>query len=376
MAAESGLADAVRAINSLATAQVRKDTPSPHRCEGLGRPKEFSGREEDFQQWSKKTEAHFAGVIKESDMMLEWAAEQTIEITTTVVDLECLPSEMNVDRGVQNLEFVLQQMHTALMALTRYEANDVVANSRKNPLEAWQRLQKRYDPTTGGRKRHLLRTIIPPGRCSLLEHQAGIERWESHASRYEKKLKDKLDDEIKFARLEALVVAEELEKHLTLNSNRLRTFEDARVEIVTYVEAKFGLRIRDSKPSDTGSRVHSDPMDVDAVNSLSRLAKEKGHRVRVMGVLSAVEHIFNEIAMHARAQASNRLARANRASHGPRVRAKERVKRTRENHRKVHRNQRCQRLTEGKTSKTGLSGLENSTSEASSHTGICTDMSR
>ena len=42
-----------------------------------------------------------------------------------------------------------------------------------------------------------------------------------------------------------------------------------------------------------------------------------------MGVLSAVEHIFNETAMYARAQASNLLTRANRASHGPRVRAKE-----------------------------------------------------
>ena len=115
------------------------------------------------------------------------------------------------------------------------------------------------------------------------------------------------------------------------NSNRLRTFEDARLEIVTYVEAKFGLIIRDSKPSDTGSRGHSDPMDVEAVNSLSRLAKEKGHRVRVMDVLSAVEHIFNETAMHARAQASKRLARANRAIRGPRVRAKERVKKAREN---------------------------------------------
>ena len=50
-----------------------------------------------------------------------------------------------------------------------------------------------------------------------------------------------------------------------------------------------------------------------------------------MGVLSAVEHIFNETAMHARAQASNRLAKANRASHGPRVKAKARVKKTREN---------------------------------------------
>ena len=78
------------------------------------------------------------------------------------------------------------------------------------------------------------------------------------------------------------LVPEELEKHLIRNSNRLQTFEGARLEIVTYVEVKFGLKIRDSKPSDTGSRAHSDPMDVDA-STLSSLAKENCHRVRVMG---------------------------------------------------------------------------------------------
>ena len=139
---------------------------------GLGRPKEFIGREEDFQQWLKKTEAFFAGVVKESEMMLEWAAEQPTEITTTAIDLEFFATDTNEDRGVQNLEFLLQQMHTALMALTSCEANDTVSNSRKNPLEAWRRLQKRYYPSTGGRKRNLLRTIISPGRCSLLELQA------------------------------------------------------------------------------------------------------------------------------------------------------------------------------------------------------------
>ena len=92
VAAESGLADAVRPINYLTTAQVRKDTPSLIDVKGLGRPKEFSGKEKDFQQWSKKTEAFFAGVIQESEMMLEWAAEQTIEITMTSVNLEFLPS--------------------------------------------------------------------------------------------------------------------------------------------------------------------------------------------------------------------------------------------------------------------------------------------
>ena len=117
-------------------------------------------------------------------------------------------------------------------------------------------------------------------------------------SRYEKKMKNKLDDEIKLAGLESLV-PEELEKHLILNSNRLRTFEDARLEVVTYVEAKFGVRVRDSKPSGTRARGHSDPMDVDAVNSLSS-GKGKGSSSRVMGVLSVVEHIFNETAMHAK----------------------------------------------------------------------------
>ena len=88
-----------------------------------------------------------------------------------------------------------------------------------------------------------------------------------------------------------------------------------RLEVVTYVEAKFGLRIRDSKPSDTGPRGHSDPMDV-GKSTLSRQAKEKAHRVRAMGASSAVEHIFKETAVHAKAQAISRMAKANRASHG------------------------------------------------------------
>ena len=139
IAAESGLADAVRAINNLAKAQSQKDTPNLIDVKGLGRPKESSGFEEDFQQLSKKMEAFFVGVIKESEMMLEWAAEQGTEITRHAIDLEFLPTNTNVERGVQNLEFVLQQMHTELMALTSCETNDIVANSRKDPLEAWRR---------------------------------------------------------------------------------------------------------------------------------------------------------------------------------------------------------------------------------------------
>ena len=77
--------------------------------------------------------------------------------------------------------------------------------------------------------------------------------------------------------------------------------------------------------------------------------------------------------MHARAQASNRLARANRASHGPRVRAKARVKKTIGNPKESPKEPKVRSKvpkahTRGKTSKTGLSGLENSKSERSSDT--------
>ena len=153
------------------TAQVQKDTPNLIDVNGLGRPKEFSGKEEDVQQWSKQTEALFAGVIKESETMLEWAAEQTTEIAAELINREFLKTATNQEGGVQKLEFVLQQMHAALVALTSYEANDIVANSRKNPLEAWRRLQKRYDPTTGGRKKpfshdHFSWTLLSSGTPS------------------------------------------------------------------------------------------------------------------------------------------------------------------------------------------------------------------
>ena len=133
VAARAQIAAAVQA-RLLTAAQVRKDTPSFIDVKGLGRPKEFSGKEEDFPQWSKKTESFFARVIKESEMKLEWAAEQVTEITTELIDREFLPTATNQERGVQNLEFVLQQMHFTLTAVTSYEANDIVANSRKNPF--------------------------------------------------------------------------------------------------------------------------------------------------------------------------------------------------------------------------------------------------
>ena len=64
--------------------------------------------------------------------------------------------------------------------------------------------------------------------------------------------------------------------------------------------------------------------------------------------------------MRARAQASNRLANANRASHVPRERAKARVKKTMASLKDNPKEPKGAKGShKGKTSKTGLSGLEN-----------------
>ena len=208
---------------------------------------------------------------------------------------------MNGGRGVRNLEFVLHHTQEMLRTRTSQEANDIVANSRKNPLEAWRRLHERCDPTVGGRKRNILRAIFSPGRCSLQELQAGSERWVSKVVRCEK-LKGKLDDEIKRVSLESLVPEE--------------TFEDLYSEVVKYMEEKFGLRIRDFQPNEVSFRESSDSTDLMLLALLCR-AKENGHRIRAVSFLRLTQHIFSETAMQLRTWASKRLAKAIRASHGP-----------------------------------------------------------
>ena len=164
----------------------------------------------------------------------------------------------------------------------------------------------------------MLRNIISLGRCWNFKRGSN----DGNPTCCAKKLK--ADDEINLAGLWAFVL-EEVEKHLILNSNRLRTFEHARLKIVTYVEAKFGLTIRDSKPGDTGSRGHSDPMDVDAVNSLLSGKGKGSSSPRDVCFKCGGAH-FQRDCNARKGKASNHLARANRASHGPRLRAKERVK--------------------------------------------------
>ena len=189
----------------------------------------------------------------------------------------------------------------------------------------------------------------------------------SPTSRYEKKMKDKLGDEIKRAGLESLV-PEVLEKHLIVNSKRLRTFEDARLEVVKYVEAKFGLRVRDSKPSDTGSCRPSDPMDVDAVNSLSSGKKKRSSSPRDGCFKCGGTHFQRDC----NARKNTRKQSSGKGKQSKSWSKSEDKSKSKQNKGKSKGQSNgiksAKRSHKGKTSETGLSSVENSKSEASSET--------
>ena len=80
--------------------------------------------------------------------------------------------------------------------------------------------------------------------------------------------------------------------------------------------------------------------------------KRKGLRLHEMVVSIPFEQILNETTMHAKATASNHLVKANKSCHGPRVIAKERVRRERENPKGKSKGSKCAKGPyKGKTSK-------------------------
>ena len=172
---------------------------------------------------------------------------------------------------------------------------------------------------------------------------------------------------------------QELEKLLILNSNRLRTFVNAHLEIVTFVEAKLGLRIRDSKPSETGARGLADPKDVDATNSPASGTGKGSSNPPDGGFQCGGAHVQRDCHVHVTPRTGNGK-KSSRASHGPRVLTKVRARNIREADNpeenplvpKVRKSS-----YKGKTSNTGSSGLEKTSRNRDKFTDtrICTIVS-
>ena len=235
---------------------------------GLAKPDKFSGSEENFLYWRTRIESFLVAAVPELEEVLEWAEEFDTEINRA--DVVAAWGDLNPShKTVEGIEQLDAQVYALLQTLCEREAFSIVRSSGKNRgFESWRKLLRRFDPTTGGRRRAMLRHILNPNKITKIEElSAALEQWEELVRQYESRKKadgtrHQLDEEIKVSVLEHLCPPE-IERHLQLNRTRYSNYTDVRQELVTYLETKLGSKIKNFTLTG-GDNGGPQPMDVGA----------------------------------------------------------------------------------------------------------------
>eukprot|EP00971_Amphidinium_carterae_P038977 766108-Amphidinium_carterae.1 len=206
--------------------QTRDRLPSLVDTKGSGKPATFSGKEDEWHEWSVRFESFVVGVMQ---AVLSWAAEQDTENRWADVQLKFGTAAPAADH-IEDVLAKAGQLYVALQQLTSKEAFDVLRNAPMGAgLEGWRRLVRRYDPSTSQKKRVMLRSILNPGEAtSVASLRSAMEKWEEQVCSHERKkdasgVEEKIPESILMATLESLCPAS-IEAHLRLNHSRLRTY--------------------------------------------------------------------------------------------------------------------------------------------------------
>ena len=148
---------------------------------GLGKPQTLGeDAESKFRVWSVKLEDYITGLFgHRAREVLEWAASSDVEVTKPEVDQAYGNAADAIDQWEEVYEFD-QQLYSVLRATTESIPFDLVENCPSGcGLEAWRCLHKKYDPSTGGRKRVMLNALTNPERASYETLGGALERWKS-----------------------------------------------------------------------------------------------------------------------------------------------------------------------------------------------------
>ena len=237
---------------------------------GLAKPEKFSGNEDGFLYWRTRVESFVASIFPDMQDVLDWCDDVDVELTPTIIE-DNFGAANPSQKTIEGISEISTELYAVLQSLCEKEAFTIVRSAGKgNGLEAWRKLIKRYDPTTGGRRRAMLRSILTPNKCARIEDlYSALETWEEHVRQYESRKKQDgsrhiLDEEIKIAVLEHLCPSE-LEKHLQMNRARFLDYADVRAELITYLETRLGSKMKLSDASGhTASGHEVVPMDVGA----------------------------------------------------------------------------------------------------------------
>ena len=152
---------------------------------GLAKPSNFDGNS-DFLQWKIRLESFVESVHGDFGQAMAWAEDETDPISNASMKAE-FGETTPEQETIPDLESKDAQLYAVLQTLCEKEAFTLVRSAGKGKgLEAWRRLCKRFDPSTGGRRRALLRSVLNPNRCNKVEElSAAVENWEDQVRQYE-----------------------------------------------------------------------------------------------------------------------------------------------------------------------------------------------
>ena len=107
---------------------------------------------------------------EKAKLVLDYCKDQTDEIGDEDRD--------NLQHDVAGVDQLSRDLYMALASLLDGEALTLVINTRSDDgLEAWRRVNKRFDPVGPGRKRASLNKILSPGASKIHELMQALETW-------------------------------------------------------------------------------------------------------------------------------------------------------------------------------------------------------
>ena len=214
---------------------------------------EFSGKEDDFADWSFKVKCHLSLMDEGSVAALEWAEGCMDEITLGTVRAKTVEK-------VASMEELGKTLFRVVGTKVKGEALDIAKSvERDSGFELWRRLVRRYDPRTTGQRVVLLSDIIRTQELQTSELLRGIDKWSELVRKYETTSGETLGDSVKMTVLQNMC-PKEVRTHLQLNARRLLCAQDVREEVLAYVNAQQ-------------TSVDPKPMEVDGVHGKSQSAE-------------------------------------------------------------------------------------------------------
>ena len=203
-----------------------------------------------FLNWKFKLEMALRTSISASGDFLDWIHQNRDDVIT----LEMIQ--------LANHELMMNNMYYILAQRTEKESLDILRNTaEQNGAEAWRLICARFDNRIHGKRIHLIRRVINPGKVKqLVDLPSAIDKWESSVRRLSSDFNIKILDDPNCDVIKIGILAE----MLPVGVSEVMT-QKLCDDVKSYKEAKDVIARFMAFKDDTGPA----PMDCSHVNGYS-----------------------------------------------------------------------------------------------------------